>query len=87
MLKKLDRLGRVVLPKEYRKVLRLKENDEIEILLKANEISIKKPVFGCVFCNAAVNLVKNGNLFVCYPCIERLHSVKNNEILSSMKID
>jgi AbrB family looped-hinge helix DNA binding protein len=87
MLKKLDKCGRVVLPKEYRKALRIKNNSELEIVLKADEISIKNPVINCVFCNATANLVKNGNLFVCRPCIERLNNTKNSDILFPTKID
>lgn len=37
----LDNLGRVVLPKEFRKVLDLKEEDSVEIFLLKNGLYIK----------------------------------------------
>jgi AbrB family looped-hinge helix DNA binding protein len=74
MLKKLDKCGRIVIPKEYRKALSIKNNSEVEIVLKANELSIKRPVLNCVFCNAAADLVKIGNLFVCRSCIKRINN-------------
>jgi transcriptional pleiotropic regulator of transition state genes len=61
MTRKVDELGRIVLPAEYREALNIHEKDELEISLKAaDEITIKKPVLGCHFCGAAVDLVRIG---------------------------
>lgn len=42
MVRKLDELGRIVIPIEIRKVYDLKEGDSLEIIEKDGEISIKK---------------------------------------------
>lgn len=42
MIRKLDELGRIVIPVEIRKVYDLKEGDGLEIIEKDNEIVIKK---------------------------------------------
>lgn len=42
IVKRIDNLGRVVLPKDVRKKLNLHENDEIEIILNNDEIILKK---------------------------------------------
>lgn len=42
MIKRIDNLGRIVLPKDVRKKLKLKENDEIEIIIEENNTIILK---------------------------------------------
>lgn len=87
MIVKTDELGRIILPKEYREVLKIREEDEIEIVLEANEIIIKKPIFGCVFCHAAVTCIRIENLSVCGSCIEKLHNAKKNHLLYISRIE
>lgn len=87
MLRKVDEIGRVALPAEYRQALHIKENDEIEITLQLNRIVIKKPIFGCVFCDASANLVRIGELCACRSCAERLYNAKDNDTLYPMRID
>ena len=41
--RKLDELGRIVIPKEIRNNFKIEEGDQIEFYLKDNEIIIKKP--------------------------------------------
>lgn len=42
MIRKIDNLGRIVIPKELRSVLNLNNNDDVEILLNNKEIVLKK---------------------------------------------
>lgn len=42
IVRKLDELGRVVIPKEYRKELDIKEKDKIEIILKGKNVILAK---------------------------------------------
>ena len=42
LIRKLDGLGRVTLPQEYRKTLEMKERQEVEIFLLENGIYIRK---------------------------------------------
>ncbi len=42
IIRKLDELGRVVLPKEFRDTLELKEKDKVEIYLLQDGFFIKK---------------------------------------------
>jgi transcriptional pleiotropic regulator of transition state genes len=87
MIRKVDELGRIVLPIEYRDALNIQEKDELEISLKTDEITIRKPILGCHFCGAAVNLVQIGNECVCKLCIERLHNARVGEVLYPKKVD
>ena len=87
MVRKLDELGRIVLPVEYRKALGVQEKSELELILKTDEIIIRKAVHGCHFCNAVVDLVQIGNECVCRSCIDRLHSAKDGEVLYPTRVD
>lgn len=87
MIRKVDELGRIVLPAEYREILNIHEKDELEISLKPDEITIRKPICGCHFCGAVVDLVRLGKDYVCRPCIERLYRAEVGEALYPKKID
>ncbi|MPN26977.1 hypothetical protein SDC9_174404 [bioreactor metagenome] len=87
MIRKVDELGRIVLPAEYRDALNIHEKDELEISLKADELTIRKPIWGCHFCGVAVDLVRIGKESVCRPCIERLYHSKVGEVLYPERAD
>lgn len=42
VIKKIDDLGRIAIPKEFRRALRLMGGDEIELIQKDNEIILRK---------------------------------------------
>ena len=47
VIRKIDELGRIVIPKEIRKGLKLQEGSEMEILIQNNQIVLSKysPLF------------------------------------------
>ena len=81
MIRKVDELGRIVLPAEYRKALEIKEKDSLKLILEPDKIIIKKPVLGCHFCGMAVNLIHIGDEYICKACIERLYKAKDDEVI------
>ncbi|POO88702.1 AbrB family transcriptional regulator, partial [Clostridium sp. 2-1] len=52
IVRNLDNLGRVVIPKEIRKVLGINEGDPIEIAKVNNDIVLRKYSKGCIFCGS-----------------------------------
>ncbi len=71
IVRRVDELGRIVLPKEMRKVLKVNTGDALEILNQQNEIIIKKfsPVSFCdknaeVILNS-ISKVTNKSMVVC----------------------
>ena len=70
MTRKLDKLGRIVLPIEIRTMLNLNENTPIEICVNGNNIVLtKKDVFNkCVICSNEKNLEKYKNVWLCGVC-------------------
>ena len=56
IVRKLDDLGRIVLPVELRHTLGLEEKDPLEIFVEDNQIILKKYQPSCIFCNNAKNV-------------------------------
>ena len=72
VVRKLDTLGRVVIPIELRKTMGIDIKDTLEIYTEGDEIILKKYEPGCVFCGDArnVNLFKGKN--ICPKCMKEL---------------
>lgn len=75
IIRGLDNMGRVVIPKEIRKFLDMREGvDEFEIYMQDDCIVLKKHKPTCVFCNAEDGCIKFENQTVCKSCIEKLQA-------------
>ena len=71
-VRKVDELGRIVIPVEIRKILDIKERDNLGIYLENNNISIKKQEPYCVFCNSNIDLECLLEKHICKKCIKKL---------------
>lgn len=72
IVRKLDQLGRIVLPKELRDVLGIQKADSIEVFTEGDSIILRKYTPGCVFCGeTADNVLLNGKR-VCRQCIAEM---------------
>ena len=71
-IRKLDKLGRVVIPIELRNKFGIHENDLMEIFVEGDSIVLKKYEPNCIFCGATKKLVSYNNKLVCTKCAERL---------------
>ena len=72
VVRKVDELGRIVLPIEIRKVLDIKQKDALEIFTDADSIVLRKYEPACVFCNNTDDVIYFGNKRVCTSCIKML---------------
>ena len=85
-VRKIDELGRIVLPIEIRKCLDIKERDSLEISLKADGIFIKKEGNFCIFCNSNVNLKSFNEKNICENCIKKVTLQNANDSLPLRKL-
>lgn len=76
IVRKVDELGRIVLPIELRRTLDINEKDSLEIYVDGNHIILKKYEPACVFCNSAVNVVNFKGRNVCAECAKQLTSLE-----------
>lgn len=72
IVRKLDGLGRIVLPVEIRRTLDITERDELELFLDDDSIVLKKYEPSCVFCGAGNKLIKFRDKNLCEDCVSKL---------------
>ncbi len=72
ILRKVDGLGRITLPMELRRMLDISENDQLEIYLDEDHVVLRKSEKSCIFCGAAVRLIKFRDKDICQDCIDSL---------------
>ena len=74
IVRKVDELGRIVLPIELRRTLDIAEKDALEIYVEGSAIVLKKYSPTCVFCDSArdVSVFKGKN--ICPKCLRELRS-------------
>lgn len=73
VMRKVDQLGRVVIPKELRTVLDIEDNkDLLEIYVEGDKIILKKFTAGCAFCGNEGNLSIFKDKTICTNCINEL---------------
>ena len=77
ILRKVDELGRVVIPIELRNKLDIHEKDPLEIYVEGNDIILRKFQPNCIFCGNTKKLVPFNNKLICSKCHEK---IKNLEI-------
>ncbi|MCH5204123.1 MAG: AbrB/MazE/SpoVT family DNA-binding domain-containing protein [Oscillospiraceae bacterium] len=72
IVRKVDELGRVVIPIELRRTLEIDERDGLEIFVEEDQIILKKYSPSCVFCSNAGNIIKFNEKNICTSCLEKL---------------
>lgn len=77
IVRKVDELGRIVLPVELRRTLEIQERDDVEIYVEGSSIILKKYRPSCIFCNGAKNIVKFKGKNICPRCLK---SIKNLDV-------
>lgn len=73
IVRKIDELGRIVLPIELRRTLGLEEKDPLEIFVDDNgTIVLKKYEPACIFCGDARNAINFKGKIICANCIKEM---------------
>lgn len=78
IVRKVDELGRIVLPIELRRTLDIAEKDCLEIYMDGPSIVLKKYQPACVFCDETKDIVVFHGKNVCTKCISALQSAEKN---------
>ena len=72
IVRKIDELGRIVIPIEMRRTLDVGERDPLEIFVEDNRIILKKYEPTCVFCGKAKSAAQFGGKNICAACLKSL---------------
>ena len=72
IVRKVDELGRIVLPIELRRVMDIQIKDSLEIMTEDDRIILKKYEPSCVFCSSKEKLEEFKGRCICKKCREEL---------------
>ena len=76
IVRNLDPLGRIVVPKELRTLLGIKSGDGIEIYVEEDKIILKKYNNSCSICgNNVASMVDVGTKQICVECMEKIKNL------------
>lgn len=83
MTRPVDKMGRVVIPKEIRQHLGVQNDvDSFEIFMDGDTIIMKKYQPTCIFCGNFADSVELSGHVVCKDCIEKLRQLKESTEIS-----
>lgn len=72
IVRKIDDLGRIVIPIELRKGFDIKEGDPLEFFTEDNRIILKKYQPACIYCGDARDIFSFRGHNVCHNCLDAL---------------
>ncbi len=72
IVRKVDELGRIVLPIELRRTLNIDLRDSLEIYVDENAIMLKKYEPACIFCGSADGITDFKGKNICEHCMKEL---------------
>ncbi len=73
IVRKVDELGRVVLPIELRRTLDIDIKDSLEIYVENDSIILRKYEPACLFCGNSTDVQEFKGKSICKNCIKELH--------------
>lgn len=72
MERKIDGLGRIVIPMEWRKVLGISEGTLLNMELKNGKIELSKTNYCCAICSGSIDVKDVKGVRVCQACIDEI---------------
>ncbi len=75
IVRKVDELGRIVLPIELRRTLEIAERDSLEIYVEGSTIILKKYEPACIFCGDAKDVVNYKGRNICRSCLDEMKKI------------
>ena len=79
IVRRVDELGRVVIPIELRNKFNIKIKDPIEIFVDGSSIVLKKYEPNCIFCGGTKNLINYNEKLICEKCIGKIAKKVENK--------
>ena len=75
IVRKVDELGRIVLPIEMRRTLDIGEKDALEIYVEGSSVILKKYKPSCIFCDSTKDIEVFKGKNVCPKCLKELKNL------------
>lgn len=80
VVRKIDELGRIVLPSELRKVFGIREGDELEISVDEDKVILQKRQDVCLLCSAENPKITYRDRRLCENCASDLAQLASGEV-------
>lgn len=74
VVRKVDELGRIVIPIELRRTLDVAEKDALEIYVDGEQIILKKYQPACIFCGEGKDVINYKGKNICKSCLDEMKS-------------
>ena len=78
IIRRVDELGRVVIPIEIRNQFDIVEKDPIEIYVDGSKIVLKKFQPNCIFCGSTQDLVSYHDKLICKKCSTKIGALSED---------
>lgn len=75
IVRKVDELGRIVLPAELRNSLGIEKKNPLEIYVESEYIILKKYQPDCIFCGDVKDVILYKGRNICPTCFEEMKSL------------
>ncbi len=75
VVRKIDELGRIVLPMELRQNMDIQVKTPLEIFTEGDRIILKKFQPSCIFCSNTEEVVLFNDNKICRTCLEKLKTL------------
>jgi len=72
VIRRIDELGRIVIPVEIRKRFGIRDRDPLEISVQGDSVVLTRPIDRCVFCSSLDDLTAFHERSICATCISAL---------------
>lgn len=79
IVRRVDELGRVVIPIEIRNQFNIVEKDPIEIYVEGSSIVLKKFEPNCIFCGSTENLYNFNDKLICENCSKKIGNLNEKK--------
>ena len=79
IVRRVDELGRVVIPIELRNKFGILEKDPIEIYVDGSSIILKKYEPNCIFCGNSKDLIEYNDKLICKKCLDKINKLSEEK--------
>ena len=79
IVRKIDDLGRMVIPIELRKTMNINKKDPMEIFVDEEKIILKKYEPACIFCGSADDTIEYKGRTICGECMENMKELEKEK--------
>ena len=87
IVRRVDELGRIVLPIEMRRTLDIAERDSLEIYVDGSSVILKKYAPSCIFCNEDTGIQAFHGKNICANCLSELQRLSAADSMPVMSAE